>query len=64
MAEKAGLEIVKGAVFKVKGIGDGEAQSSLAYIAQDLRIGGIAFADYRFPPSSRRNPQMSTALLA
>lgn len=46
MAEKAGLEIVNGAAFEAKGIGDGEAQASLAYIAEDLRIGGIAFADY------------------
>ena len=45
-AEKAGLEIVNGAGFEAKGIGDREAQSSLAYTAQDLRIGDIAFADY------------------
>lgn len=46
MAEKAGLEIVNGAALEAKGIGDEESQSSLAYIAQDLRIGGVAFADY------------------
>jgi tetratricopeptide (TPR) repeat protein len=46
MAEKAGLEIVNGAGFEAKGIGDGAAQSSLRFIAQDLRIGDVAFADY------------------
>jgi tetratricopeptide (TPR) repeat protein len=46
MAEKAGLEIINSAGFEAKGVGDGEAQSSLAYLAQDLRIGDVAFADY------------------
>ncbi|MGD0436910.1 MAG: aspartyl protease family protein [Bryobacteraceae bacterium] len=45
-AEKAGLEILTEESSEVKGIGDERPQASLRYLAAEVRVGDIVFADY------------------
>ncbi len=46
MAERAGLEKLADLTSEAKGIGDQQAPTTFAYIATELRIGGVTFADY------------------
>ena len=46
LAERAGLEILGDQSHDAKGIGDKQAQPSLRYIASEVRIGDVVFADY------------------
>ena len=45
-AEKAGLQILGGEGSDAKGIGDDKAGTAFEYLAAEVRIGDVAFADY------------------
>jgi tetratricopeptide (TPR) repeat protein len=45
-AERAGLQELGGAVREVKGIGDKPTESGFEYVASDVQIGNVVFADY------------------
>ena len=45
-AEKAGLRVLGGEGRDAKGIGDDKAGTELEYLATEVRIGDVAFADY------------------
>jgi Flp pilus assembly protein TadD/predicted aspartyl protease len=45
-AEKAGLQILGSESFEAKGIGDQDANPAYRYLASEVRIGGVSFADY------------------
>ena len=45
-AEKAGLQILGGEGRDAKGIGDNKAGTAFEYLAAEVRIGDVAFADY------------------
>jgi tetratricopeptide (TPR) repeat protein len=57
-AEHAGLEVISGEASDFKGIGDEKPQSSTVYIAPELRIGDVVFADY--PISAFRSAKSSS----
>jgi tetratricopeptide (TPR) repeat protein len=46
LAEKAGLEVASRETFETRGIGDRKAEKTIAYIARELRAGGVVFTDY------------------
>ena len=46
MAEKAGLQRLDGVASEVQGFGDEKPQVSLGYLASEVRIGDLIFADY------------------
>lgn len=46
LAEKAGLEVLGHESSEIKGIGDGRGQDALEYLASDIRIGDVTFANY------------------
>jgi Flp pilus assembly protein TadD/predicted aspartyl protease len=45
-AEKAGLQVLGGEGSAAKGIGDDKAGTAFEYLAAEVRIGDVAFADY------------------
>lgn len=45
-AERAGLEVLNEEGTSARGIGDRTAESSLTYLAAELRAGSVVFADY------------------
>lgn len=57
LAGKAGLAIISGQTSEVRGIGDEKAQASIDYMASELRIGDVVFADY--PVSAFRSARSS-----
>ena len=57
LAEKAGLQVINGEASETKGIGDQKAQTSVAYLASEVRAGDTVFADY--PVSVFRGAQTS-----
>jgi tetratricopeptide (TPR) repeat protein len=46
VAERAGLKAVSGESSETKGVGDGKTQSTVAYLASEVRVGDVTFADY------------------
>ena len=54
-AEKAGLQVISGEASDAKGIGDKTPSSLISYLASEVRVGDIVFADY--PVSVFRNAQ-------
>ena len=55
VAEHAGLELLGDQTSDTKGIGDQRAQASYRYLASELRVGEVVFADY--PVSVFRSAQ-------
>ncbi len=45
-AEKAGMQLLAGGGRDAKGIGDDKAGTAFEYLASEVRIGDVAFADY------------------
>ncbi len=45
VAEKAGLEVLGRESFEMKGIGDERSQDTLEYLASEVRIGDVSFAN-------------------
>jgi Flp pilus assembly protein TadD/predicted aspartyl protease len=45
-AQKAGLEVLGGQSSMAKGIGDKKAEDSFSYLASEVRIGEVVFADH------------------
>jgi len=56
-AEKAGLQVISGETSEAKGIGDRKPTAAVSYLASQLQIGDVIFADY--PVSVFRNAQSS-----
>jgi len=46
LAEKAGLDLLSDESSEAKGIGDKKSQDSFSYLASDVRIGPVVFADH------------------
>jgi|SRR5665213_2022026 len=46
LAEKAGLQVIIGESSDAKGIGDGKPLSAVSYLASEIRMGDVVFADY------------------
>jgi tetratricopeptide (TPR) repeat protein len=46
LAEKAGLEVLSSESSETKGIGDERGQDTLEYLAPEVRIGDVTFANY------------------
>ena len=55
LAEKAGLQVISGEASDAKGIGDKTPSSQISYLASEVRVGDVVFADY--PISVFRNAQ-------
>jgi tetratricopeptide (TPR) repeat protein len=55
LAEKAGLDAISGETSEAKGIGDAQASSAISYLASEVRVGDVVFADY--PVAVFRNAQ-------
>jgi Flp pilus assembly protein TadD len=47
LAEKAGLEVLGHESSEMKGIGDARSQDTLRYLASEVRIGNVSFADHQ-----------------
>lgn len=45
-AQKAGLELLSATSFEAKGIGDKKAENSSGYLASEVRVGHVRFADH------------------
>lgn len=55
MAKRAGLEHLGAQTTEAKGIGNEKAQASLEYLAAEVRVGNVTFADY--PVNTFRSAQ-------